>query len=123
MQIDNKEQENVIKILLEYNDNCFWLSSKDWLGTIYASFGVPRIKDFLGFFNKQFLCSSLVLIHIKKSIEPQITTNNGILVFRSIVGTSFLTTIVDILWSWGRACHMLLYLFVLEILCHPGSPT
>jgi len=54
-----------------------------------ASFGVPKIKDFLGFFNKQLLCSTSTLIHIKKSIEPQITNKNGILVFPSIVGTFF----------------------------------
>jgi hypothetical protein len=87
-----------------------------------VSFGVPRIKDFLGIFNKQLLCSTSVLIHIKKSIEPQITTNNGILVSRSIVGTSFFSTIVDISWSWGMAYHILLYRFVLEILWHPCLP-
>jgi hypothetical protein len=59
------------------------------MGIVYVSFGVPRIKDLSGFFNKQLLCSTLTLIHIKKSIEPQITAKKGILVSPSIVGMSF----------------------------------
>jgi hypothetical protein len=39
--------------------------------------------------------------HIKKFIEPQIITKNGILVFRSILGTSVFFIIVNILWFWG----------------------
>jgi hypothetical protein len=46
----------------------------------YASFGVPRINKISRFFNKQLLCSTLALIHIKKFIEPQITTKNGIFI-------------------------------------------
>jgi hypothetical protein len=52
------------------------------MGIVYASFGILGIK-------KQLLCSTSTLIHIKKSIQPQITTNNGILVSPSFVGTSF----------------------------------
>jgi hypothetical protein len=59
------------------------------MGIVYASFGVPRIKDLLGFFNNQLLCSTLALIHIKKSIEPKIIAKNGILVSPSIVGMYF----------------------------------
>ncbi len=57
-----------------------------------------EFQDLLGFFNKQFPCSTSTLIHIKKSIEPQITVKNGILVSLSIVGTFFFSTIVVILW-------------------------
>jgi uncharacterized membrane protein (DUF485 family) len=48
-------------------------NSKDWLGTIYASFGVQGINNFgwiIGFSKKQFICSTSALICIKKSIEP-----------------------------------------------------
>jgi hypothetical protein len=61
----------------------FVWSSKDWMGVVYASFRILGIK-------KQFLCSTLALIHIKKIIQPQITTKNGILVSPSFVGMSFL---------------------------------
>ncbi len=59
------------------------------MGIVDASFKVPRIKDFSRFFSKQLLCSTSTLIHIKKSVEPQITTKNGILISPSIVGTFF----------------------------------
>jgi hypothetical protein len=59
------------------------------MGIVDVSCGVPTIKDFLGFFNKQLLCSTSTLIHIKKSIKPQIIANNGILVSPSIVGTFY----------------------------------
>ncbi len=102
------------------------------MGVLQASFGVPRINwvlymhplEFqglngycicvlwsskniknLGFFKKQFLCSTLAVIHIKKSIEPKITIKNGILVFPSFVETSFFFTIVDISWFHGLAYH------------------
>jgi len=42
-----------------------------------------------GFSKKQPLCSISTLIHIKKSIEPQITAKNGILLSCLVVGTSF----------------------------------
>jgi hypothetical protein len=59
------------------------------MGIINVSFGVLRIKDFLGFFSKQLLFSTSTRIHIKKFIKPQIITNNGILVSPSIVGKLF----------------------------------
>jgi hypothetical protein len=71
------------------------------MGIAYVSFGVQGIKNYgwiNGFPNKQPLCSTLALIHIKKFIEPQITIKNGILVFHLIVGMSFFSTIVDISW-------------------------
>jgi hypothetical protein len=52
MQTNNREQENIIKSywnvmtmqsLYEYFVG-FWLSSRDWLGIIYASFGVIGIE-------------------------------------------------------------------------------
>jgi hypothetical protein len=68
---------------------CILYNSNDWLSIIYASFGVlgiewymyvsfgiQEIKNFgwiSGFSKKQPLCSTSTLIHIKKSIEPQIT--------------------------------------------------
>jgi hypothetical protein len=75
------------------------------MGIIDVSFGVPRIKVFSRFFSKQNLCSTLTLIHIKKSIELEITTKNGILVSPSIVGTYFFLTIINILWFWVQAYH------------------
>jgi Co/Zn/Cd efflux system component len=78
------------------------------MGTVDASFGVLRIEEFLGFFNKQLLCSTSALIHINKSIEPQITTNNGILVSPSIVGI-FFSTIVNILWFSDQAYHSMIH--------------
>jgi hypothetical protein len=48
------------------------------MGIVDASFRVSRIKDFLGSFNKQLLCSTSTVIHINKPIESQIPTNNGI---------------------------------------------
>jgi len=63
---------------------CILWSSKDWMGIAYVSFGIQGIKNYgwiNGFPNKQPLCSTLALIHIKKFIEPQITIKNGILVF------------------------------------------
>jgi hypothetical protein len=71
--------------------------------------GVPKIKDFSRFLNKQLMCSTSTLIHIKKSIKPQITTKNGILVSPSIVRTSFFNTIVDILWFWGWVYHSMIH--------------
>jgi len=76
------------------------------LGIIYASFGIPRtewviymgplefkelriLDELLDFPRSNFLCSTLVLIHVKKSIEPQTTAKNGIFVFCSIVGMFF----------------------------------
>jgi hypothetical protein len=59
------------------------------MGIVDVSFGIPRIKDFSRFFDKQLLCSTSALIHIRKYIEPQITANNGILVSPSIVGRLF----------------------------------
>jgi hypothetical protein len=59
------------------------------MGILDVSFGVLKINDFSRFFNKQLLCSTSTQIHIKKSIEPQITANNGISVSPSIVGTFF----------------------------------
>jgi hypothetical protein len=47
------------------------------------------------------------------------------LVFPFIIGTSFFSTIIDILWFRGRAYHSMIqrlfYHFVLEILWHPCS--
>ncbi len=85
------------------------------MGIIDVSFGVPKIKDFSRFFNKQLLCSTLALIHIKKSIKPQITAKNGILFFPSIVGTSFFFTIIDILWFQGRAYHSTIHKLFLSL--------
>jgi hypothetical protein len=86
------------------------------MGIVDASFGVPRIKGFLGCFNKQLLCSTSALIHIKNSIGPQIIAKNGILVSLSIAGTFFFSTIVAISRFWGWAyhltIHMLFYHFV-----------
>jgi hypothetical protein len=72
------------------------------MGIVDVSFGVLKIKDFFQdfsrFFNNQLLCSTSTLIHIKKSIEPQITAKNGILVSLLIVGTYFFSTIINISW-------------------------
>jgi len=62
------------------------------MGIVYASFGVQWIKNFGwidGFSKKQPPCSTSTLIHIKKSIKPQITTKNGILVSHLVVGMFF----------------------------------
>jgi hypothetical protein len=74
-------------------------------------------KHFSRFFNKQLLCLTSTLIHIKKSIEQQITTKIGILVSCSIVGTFYFSTIVHILWFYGKpiiqwftCCFIILFL-------------
>ncbi len=59
------------------------------MGTVYVSFGVPRMKKISRFFKKRSLCSTLVVIHIKKSIEPKITIKINILVSPSFVNMYF----------------------------------
>ncbi len=81
----------------------------------------------IGFLLVQLLCSTSPLIHIIKSIEPQIITNNGILVSPSIVGTSIFSIIVNIsrfpIQAYHSTTHMLFYHFVPKILWHLGLPT
>jgi hypothetical protein len=52
------------------------------MGIVYASFGIIGIKN-------QLLCSTSILIHIKKKNQPQITTNNSILVSPHLLGHFF----------------------------------
>jgi hypothetical protein len=84
------------------------------MGIVDVSFRVPRIKDFLGLFNKQLLCSTSTLIHIKKSTKPQITTNNVILVSLSIVETFVFSIIVNISWFWGQTYHLTIHKLLYE---------
>ncbi len=55
-------------------------------GYCRSVFWNSKKQDFLGFFTKQLLCSTLALIHIRKCIEPDFIANNGILSSPSIVG-------------------------------------
>lgn len=63
---------------------------------------------FVGF-NKQLHNSTLALIHINTSIEPQFITKNWNFVCLLVIEITFLSTIVHVFWFWGRPYHLMIH--------------